>query len=150
MWDIGLDESSSLQDALIREGYTVYVTCPYLTSSTGPPVVTSVTVLPAPTLLPGADFSIHCTVSAPPAASVSINWYRDGTLLVPTGDPRIQIDTESGTLTVYNADESYSAVYTCNASTSYAFDTSQVTVTIGCELTALSTLSLLNCFQIAV
>ena len=113
-------------------------------------MVTSVTVLPAPILLQGADFSIQCRVSAPSAASVSINWYRDGTLLVPTGDPRIQIDTESGTLAVYNADESYSAVYTCNASTSYAFDTSQVTVIIGCELTAYSIPSLLTQFQIAV
>ena len=97
--------------------------------------MTSLSALPYPVLLTGTDFSLLCNVSGPPSnlAPISISWYQDGTLLVPSGDPRIQI-AESGMLTVYGADEGYSGVYTCNASTGYAFDTAHVTVTVGCEL----------------
>ena len=102
---------------------------------TEPPRVTSLSALPSPVLLTGTDFSLQCNVSGPPSnlVPISISWYQDGTLLVPSGDSRIQI-AESGMLTVYGADEGYSGVYTCNASTGYAFDTAHVTVTVGCEL----------------
>jgi hypothetical protein len=95
------------------------------------PRVTSLTVSPSPILSSGTTFTIVCSVSHPPAP-FSIRWYQNGTL-IPPADSRFQMVTgeSSGTLTVYSPDQSYSAVYTCNVTTGYAFDTAQVTVTVG-------------------
>ena len=101
----------------------------------GPPRVASLTVDPAPILPTGTTFTILCSVEDPPAP-FSIHWYWNG-ILVPSTDSRFQMSMgeDSGTLTVYSPDQSYSGVYTCNVSTGYTFNSAQVTVTIGCKFT---------------
>ena len=108
--------------------------------STDNPRVTSLTVSPAPILSSGTTFTIVCSVSHAPAP-FSIRWYQNGTL-IPPADSRFQMvaGEDSGTLTVYNPDQSYSAVYTCNVTTEHAFDTAQATVTVGCKIIVVCTL----------
>ena len=115
------------EDEGTRGSYTVMF--PWLTAPPRIDLISSAAILTV-----GEDFSLQCLASGPPPdlAPISITWYQNGTQLVPSQDPRLQV-SESGTLTVYSADVGQSGVYTCNASTTYGFDLAQVSVTVGCE-----------------
>lgn len=76
---------------------------------------------------------INCNATGPEDVAITISWYHDDTLVTPASDPRVQI-SPSGSLTVSNATVSHSGEYTCNASTSYAFDVARVSVIVGGEL----------------
>ncbi len=99
-------------------GFVKIVARPAILQATASPLVT-----PA-----GATFSLNCVSSGP--AEAELQWYLSGTLLNPSLDGRLDL-APTGRLTVSMATTSYSGVYTCNVSTSFAFVTAQIHVIVG-------------------
>lgn len=79
-------------------------------------------------LLIGQSFTLNCTASGPPTTVIS--WYHNGTRLDPNLEPNVDF-SPPGLLTVTNAAARQTGEYTCNASTSYAYDIAHVDVIVG-------------------